>query len=35
VHLKGGDLRIQWDNDEHVYMTGPAENVFRGSVYIE
>src|SRR6056297_794934 len=35
VHLKGGDLRIQWDNDEHVYMTGPADSVFYGSVYIE
>ncbi len=35
VHLKGGDLRIQWDNDEHVYMTGPADSVFHGSVYIE
>ncbi|HKK83821.1 MAG TPA: diaminopimelate epimerase [Atribacterota bacterium] len=35
VHLKGGDLRIQWDNDEHVYMTGPADSVFHGSVYIK
>jgi len=36
VHLKGGDLRIQWNDDnEHVYMTGPAETVFYGFVDIE
>ncbi len=32
VHLDGGDLRIRWDEDSnHLYMTGPAENVFTGS----
>ncbi len=32
VHLKGGDLRIEWDKaDNHVYMTGAAETVFEGS----
>ena len=35
VHLKGGDLRIQWDDDGHVYMTGPADSVFHGTVHIE
>lgn len=31
VHLPGGDLQIQWDQgDNHVYMTGPAREVFRG-----
>ncbi|MDD4363079.1 MAG: diaminopimelate epimerase [Atribacterota bacterium] len=34
VHLRGGDLRIQWEDDGHVYMTGAAENVFTGSVEI-
>jgi len=34
VHLRGGDLAIQWADDKHVYMTGPAESVFRGSVHI-
>ena len=31
VHLKGGDLSIVWNNkDNHVYLTGPAEEVFEG-----
>lgn len=35
VHLSGGDLKIEWADDERVYMTGPAEYVFQGSVYID
>jgi diaminopimelate epimerase len=31
VHLCGGDLEIDWAADEHVYMTGPAVEVFRGN----
>lgn len=34
VHLKGGDLVIQWADDNHIYMTGPAEFVFQGSIHI-
>ncbi len=31
VHLKGGDLSIEWNNkDNHVYLTGTAEEVFEG-----
>lgn len=31
VHLDGGDLRIRWDEENnHLYMTGSAENVFIG-----
>jgi diaminopimelate epimerase len=30
VSLPGGDLSIFWDDDNHVYMTGPATEVFRG-----
>jgi diaminopimelate epimerase len=30
VHLRGGDLELQWGEDRHVYMTGPAEEVFSG-----
>lgn len=30
VHLKGGDLLIDWAENNHVYMTGPAEEVFTG-----
>jgi diaminopimelate epimerase len=29
-HLLGGDLELEWDEDNHVYMTGPAVEVFRG-----
>jgi len=31
AHLPGGDLRLQWKDDGDVYMTGPAEEVFRGT----
>ncbi|KJU84143.1 diaminopimelate epimerase [Candidatus Magnetobacterium bavaricum] len=34
IHLMGGDLRIEWRPDAHVYMTGPAIRVFTGSVGI-
>ncbi len=31
AHLPGGDLRLHWsENDNHVYMTGPAVEVFSG-----
>jgi diaminopimelate epimerase len=31
AHLIGGDLELAWDaNDHHVYMTGPAVEVFSG-----
>lgn len=30
-HLRGGDLELLWDErDNHVFMTGPAEEVFSG-----
>ncbi|WP_339278583.1 diaminopimelate epimerase [Paenibacillus sp. FSL W8-1187] len=33
VSLKGGDLHIEWsEGDNHVYMTGPAAEVFRGEL---
>lgn len=33
VRLLGGDLLIEWnENDNHVYMTGPAEKVFDGEI---
>ncbi len=34
VHLPGGDLLIDWREDGNVYMTGPAEEVFRGTFRI-
>lgn len=30
VELDGGELRIEWGLDNHVYMSGPAIEVFRG-----
>lgn len=35
VHLLGGDLEIEWKEDNHVYMTGGAEIAFEGTVEIE
>ncbi|MBL8306192.1 MAG: diaminopimelate epimerase [Rubrivivax sp.] len=33
VHARGGDLLIEWPDDEaHVLMTGPAETVFEGEI---
>ena len=34
VHLRGGDLLIEWRDDDRVYMTGGAEEVFQGTVKI-
>lgn len=35
VRLLGGDLLIEWnENDNHVYMTGPAVKVFDGEIRI-
>lgn len=36
VHLLGGDLEIEWSGNENdsVFMTGPAEKVFTGEVEI-
>lgn len=35
VHLVGGVLRINWSEaDNHVFMTGPAETVFDGRLYL-
>ena len=30
AHLPGGDLELQWADDNHAYMTGPAVEVFSG-----
>ncbi len=30
VHLLGGDLLVEWNGDNRVMMTGPAETVFEG-----
>lgn len=30
ISLPGGKLFVEWGEDNHVYMTGPAEEVFQG-----
>jgi len=34
VHLLGGNLQIRWSGDENdsVFMTGPATTVFTGEI---
>lgn len=33
ISLPGGSLSIEWGPDNHVYMTGPAEEVFSGRLH--
>ncbi len=36
VSLPGGDLSIEWcEGDNHVYMTGPAVEVFEGVIDVD
>jgi diaminopimelate epimerase len=35
IHLSGGDLFIDWNKDAHVYMTGPAVEVFTGTINLD
>jgi diaminopimelate epimerase len=33
IHLRGGDLTVEYDPDtNHIFMTGPATEVFRGEI---
>lgn len=32
LHLPGGSLLVEWRDDNHVYMTGPATEVFQGEL---
>lgn len=34
VDLPGGPLEIEWREDNHVYMTGPAEGIFEGKAFL-
>ena len=35
IHLRGGDLTIEWrETDNHIYKTGPANSVFTGRINI-
>lgn len=31
VHLLGGDLSVEWAEDGHVHLSGPTQEVFRGT----
>lgn len=35
LRLRGGVLHILWNDDDHVMMTGPAVEVFRGRVQVD
>ncbi|WP_025028459.1 diaminopimelate epimerase [Caldalkalibacillus mannanilyticus] len=34
VHLLGGDLQITWKEDDHIWMTGPAEYICEGIFFL-
>jgi diaminopimelate epimerase len=34
IHLKGGDLLVEWRDNNRVYMTGGAEEVFQGIIKV-
>ncbi len=34
IELPGGDIDVRWAEDNHVYMTGPAVEVFAGQITI-
>ena len=34
IHLTGGDLDIEWIENGPIFMTGPAELVFKGEISI-
>lgn len=33
IQLPGGELEIEWANNNHVFMTGPAKEVFTGEIF--
>ena len=36
VQLRGGNLQIRWDRESgHVFMTGPAVEVFNGEINLD
>ena len=34
ARLPGGNLELEWADDDHLYLTGPAEEVFSGELRI-
>ena len=36
IELRGGELEIAWaSNDAHIFMTGPAAEVYSGTIPVE
>ncbi|MDP2750663.1 MAG: diaminopimelate epimerase [Nanoarchaeota archaeon] len=35
LHLLGGDLEIEWAENNHVYLTGPAEEIFTAEYLVK
>ncbi len=35
IHLRGGDLQLEWTEDNHIFQTGPAEFVFEGRMEVD
>lgn len=35
IHLRGGDLRVCWADDDHVHLRGPAVRVFDGLIDLQ
>ena len=35
VHLSGGDLMVEWKEDNHVFMSGSAATVFAGEINLD
>jgi diaminopimelate epimerase len=35
VHLRGGDLRVSWADDNHVFIEGPAAEVCTGETRLD
>ncbi len=31
VHVRGGELAIEWAKEDHVFLSGPADEVFEGA----
>ena len=34
VNLRGGELKIEWGKDNHIYMQGPATTVYEGRIEV-
>lgn len=35
IVMDGGSLTIEWNENGHIYMTGPAETVFEGAIEVK